>query len=160
MKLVWLMTYGLLACAHPVDPRDHTEDESLAYITETIFVPYCATAECHSSFKQASISGGTPIVLDTVENAQATLSGTGGFFAPWLSCTGSDGVTTYDPCDVDGNPNGKLVQNTFLISVLTSNVNGVQMPYDQPLEYKDIQFLSQWIVDGADGYVSTMNGGN
>ncbi|HEX4454498.1 MAG TPA: hypothetical protein VH143_26735 [Kofleriaceae bacterium] len=141
------MTYTLAACAHPVDPRDGTEDESLAYITETIFVPYCATAECHSTFKQASIPGGIPIVLDTVEGAQTTLQS-----QTMIACAGSNGGTI-DPCDTDADPTGNAVNSTELISILTTGYGELRMPYDEPLANKDIQFLAQWIVDGADGYV-------
>jgi hypothetical protein len=147
MKLVWLMTYTLAACAHPMDRRDGTEDESLAYITETIFVPYCATAECHSTFKQASIVGGSPVVLDTVAGAQNTLQS-----QEMIACAGSNGVT-FDPCDTDADPTGNAVNSTELISILTTSYAELRMPYDEPLANKDIQFLAQWIVDGAEGYV-------
>jgi hypothetical protein len=152
MKLAWLMTYTLFACAHPVDPRDNNEgeDDSLAYITETIFVPYCATAECHSTFKQAGFPGDPPIELDTVEHAQTALQGSPTGYSPWLQCTGSDGQL-HDPC-LDDSPNGKYVEATFLISVLNTNDNGVRMPYDQPLPNKDVTYLEQWIIDGANGY--------
>jgi hypothetical protein len=154
MKFALLITYTFAACAHPADPRDNsdsTEDETLAYITETIFLPYCATAECHSTFKQASIPGGEPIVLDTVEHAQNTLQSQG-----MLECSARG--TVYDPCDLDADSTGSAAYGTYL-GVITGEVgmaigNGVtlRMPYDQALPDKDYRFMIQWIADGADGY--------
>jgi hypothetical protein len=146
MKLALLITYTLAACAHPADSRDGTEDESLAYITETIFVPYCATAECHSTFKQASVPGALPVVLDTVANAQNTLQTQG-----MIACVGSDGQP-FDPCDTDADPTGNAAYGTELMMIITTSYAGLRMPYDQALPNKDIQFIAQWIVDGAEGY--------
>jgi hypothetical protein len=154
MKFALLITYTFAACAHPVDPRDNpegTEDETLAYITETIFVPYCATAECHSTFKQAGIPGGDPIVLDTVEHAQNTLQAEG-----MLECSARGMV--YDPCDVDADSTGSAAYTTYL-GVITGKVGFsigdgtlLRMPYDQALPDKTYKFMIQWIADGADGY--------
>jgi hypothetical protein len=148
MKLALLVTYTLAACAHPTDPRDGNEDESLAYITETIFVPYCATAECHSTFKQAGVPGGQPVVLDTVDHAQNTLQLQG-----MIACTGSGGQP-FDPCDTNADPTGYAASHdTELMQIIkTTGYNGLRMPYDQPLPNKDVQFIAQWIVDGAEGY--------
>ncbi len=147
MKLALLITYTLAACAHPADSRDGNQDESLAYITETIFVPYCATAECHSTFKQAGLLGGLPIVLDTVDQAQNTLQST-----VMIGCTGTDGQP-FDPCDTNADPTGYAASHdTELMQIITTSYNGLRMPYDQALPNKDIQFIAQWIVDGADGY--------
>lgn len=146
MKLALLLTYTLAACAHPADSRDGNEDESLAYITETIFLPYCATAECHSTFKQAGVPGGQPIVLDTVDHAQSTLLITG-----MISCTGAGGQP-FDPCDTDADASGNAAYGTELMLIMTTSYNNLRMPYDQALPNKDIQFIAQWIVDGAEGY--------
>lgn len=139
----------LAACAHPsTDPRDHTEDESLAYITETIFVPYCGTAECHSSFRRE-----LGYVFDSVAAAQVSIQSFG-----LVACTGSNGQS-YDPCDgaVPGNdlPGAPLTESTILVGILNAT-SFPRMPFDQPLADKDIAFIGQWIVDGADGYVSSV----
>jgi hypothetical protein len=57
---------ALGACA-TTDDRPQT----LAYITETILVPNCATAECHSALENQN-----NYVFDTVEHAQKSLDGT------------------------------------------------------------------------------------
>jgi hypothetical protein len=156
MKFALLVTYTLAACVHPEDPRDNgdsAEDETLAYITETIFVPYCASAECHSSLKQAGIPGGDPIVLDTVEHAQQTLQREN-----MLECTARGML--FDPCDTNADPSGSDAGTTELAELIGSGGYEIdsethtylQMPYDQPLASKDVAFIVQWIVDGAAGY--------
>jgi hypothetical protein len=157
MRFALLIAYTLAACAHPDDPRDNSdsaEDETLPYITETIFVPYCATAECHSTFKQASdpyYSNG--LVLDTVEHAQTSIATLGMIACP--------PPAAQDPCDLDVDPTGKAASTTMLMQAL-SGAQGfhipnssiyLRMPYDEPLPSKDIALIDQWINDGADGYI-------
>jgi hypothetical protein len=149
MKLAWL-SCALIACAHPPDARDHAdggnEDETLAYITETIFVPYCATAECHSTFKQAF-----GYTFDTVAGAQYTLQAAG-----LLACTvdSGDNPITFDPCDINADSTGFASSNTPLLLALRVG-DPDRMPYDQPLANKDYTLILQWVIDGAAGYVGS-----
>jgi hypothetical protein len=144
MKLALLATCTLIACANPVtDPREGNEDESLAYITETIFVPYCATAECHSTFKQAD-----GYVFDTVEGAQSTIAKYN-----LITCANA---ASYDPCDVSADPSGKVSPMTELVQIISaSGYNNLRMPYDQSMPRNDVYFITQWLIDGANGYVGT-----
>jgi hypothetical protein len=64
--------------------------------------------------------------FDTVENAKRSLEGI---------------VQPGDP------------ESSFLITCLTRTIK--RMPYDAPLPDKDIELISQWILDGAPGLEET-----
>jgi len=45
-------------------------------------------------------------------------------------------------------------EGSFLISVMTRTVK--RMPYDQPMPEGDLQFIKDWIKEGANGLPATM----
>ncbi len=104
--------------------------ETLAYITETVFVPSCGQAECHSSMvKQRGYA------FDSVEAAQDSISN-GGLVDVCATppCTGADA-------------------DSYLLTVITTqDIEGHRMPLGEPLANKDIVLIANWITDGADGY--------
>jgi len=123
MKLV-LLALALSACG--TDDRPPT----LGYITETIFVPSCSSAFCHSSLKRA---GG--YAFDTVANAEDSIKS-----LPLIA------TCPVPPCD---NAPGE----SYLLTVITDkDIYGNRMPYDQPLPNLDAVLIAQWITDGAPGY--------
>ncbi len=133
MKSLALLA-ALGACA-TTDDRPQT----LAYVTETILAPNCASAECHSASKRQN-----HYVFDTVANAQASLAGTldGG--------TGTAGqlitVCATPPCPPS---------DSALIAIITEkDAYGNRMPLDHPLSNKDIFLIGTWIENGAAGFVS------
>jgi hypothetical protein len=126
----WLAFCALAACT-TTDDRPQT----LAFITETILAPNCATAECHGPFVKQS-----NYLFDTVEHAQHSLDGTSNGAAGAL--IGGCAAASCDP------------SQSYLIQVITTKDNfGNRMPWDHPLENKDIFLIGQWIENGADGYV-------
>jgi hypothetical protein len=119
LLIVGITLHLLIGCTE-TDDRPQT----LAYITETILAPNCATAECHSNLKQQST-----VILDTVEHAHATLNN-----------PNHNDVVPGDP------------DNSYLLEVITTQDQfGNRMPLDHPLANKDIYLIKQWIVNGADG---------
>jgi len=128
-----LLACVLGACAHPVDDRP----ETLEYVTEAILAPNCGAANCHSSWKHIEDD-----VFDNVSGALFSMQS-----HVLLGCETKD----LDPCD-DG-------RHTYLYTVLVAaDREGDRMPLDQPLANKDIQFIADWISDGAEGYVSPVSG--
>jgi hypothetical protein len=124
-----------------------TEDRpaTLAYVTETILVPYCASAECHSSGHQQS-----NYVFDTVANAQKSLAGMygvgGTLGALIVQCT------TPPPNCTDAAGQSILAGLVGRDPSFKDSA-GHWMPLDQPLPNKDVFFIGTWINDGAPGYV-------
>ncbi len=137
MKLTgfcWLVALGGLVACDVTDDRPQT----LAYVTETILAPSCGTAECHSAMKKQS-----NYVFDSVAGAQASIAG-GGLIA----------TCAQPPCE-------SADASSYLLTVIsTQDVEGDRMPLDQPLANKDIDFIANWITDGADGYVPPSGSGN
>ena len=128
MNRLALFAAVLAACGSATDDRPATLD----YITETIFVPTCALAECHSAFKQQAGD-----VFDTPESARRTIVLNGHAY----------------PFDAD-NP-----ARTYLIRSLTVGVTSVidqsrgliRMPFVQPMPDTDVKLIERWIADGVPG---------
>jgi hypothetical protein len=128
---------SIAACniGEETDPRP----ETLAYITETIFAPSCATANCHSSMVAEGVPGGVGIAFDTVKAANAALQ---------------NRITCADyPCTSDE------AKQTDLIVLINrrgnvSSLGGYYMPLDQPLSNLDQDLILRWIIDGAEGYTT------
>ncbi len=112
-----------------------TEDrpETLAYITEAILAPNCATANCHSAMKNEY-----GYAFDSVAASQRSMAM--GLIAPCADV----------PC-----PPG----NSALITYITvgDGISG-RMPLDTPLANKDIELIANWIEDGAFGYTPPATG--
>ena len=125
----------LAACACALAACGITDDrpQTLAYITETILAPNCASAECHSSMKRAY-----GFAFDTVANAQASFASK---------------PTLIPPCK-DEPPCADADTASYLLKILTSDqdVYGNRMPLDAPLANKDIFLIATWIEYGAAGY--------
>jgi hypothetical protein len=136
------MKHLVLSCVCALAACSATEDrpETLAYITETILGPYCATAECHSAMKDQS-----GYAFDSVELAQDAIAGETGTAGPLIApCTAV-------PCDASDN-------NNYLLRVIDQQDNfGNRMPLDQPLDNKDIVLIHDWIANGAAGYTPATN---
>jgi hypothetical protein len=117
------------ACGSETDDRPAT----LAYITDAILAPSCASAECHSAFR-AQVGD----VFDTVEAARRTIAG--------------NGLVRY-PLDVV-DPSQSLLIRTLTVgapSILDPSSGNVRMPYDAPLPDADIDLIRAWIAAGAQG---------
>jgi hypothetical protein len=131
-----------IACACAFAACSATEDrpETLAYITETILAPFCATAECHSAMKDQS-----GYAFDSVELAQDAIAGETGTAGMLIaSCSAV-------PCDASDN-------NNYLLKVIDEqDIYGNRMPLDQPLANKDIVLIHDWIANGAVGYTPPAN---
>jgi hypothetical protein len=119
---------AVLAACGATDDRPAT----LEYITETIFAPTCALAECHSVFKQQAGD-----VFDTPESVRRTIVLNGHAY----------------PFEAD-NPS-----QTYLIRSLTVGVTSVidqsrglvRMPFVQPMPDANIQLIERWIAAGVPG---------
>jgi hypothetical protein len=125
---------ALAAACTTTDDRPQT----LAYVTETILVPNCATAECHSSLRAQD-----GYVFDTVEHTQDSLA----------DANDQTGFRSIGALITPGDP-----MNSPLVSVLNGQNDFVKdenkplMPLDHPLANKDIFFIAKWIENGAAGY--------
>ena len=97
-----LVAAALLLAACGVDPSEDDRPRNLQYITVTVLKPYCAAAQCHSSFRQVKNRA-----FDTVAAACATL------------------VTQKDV--LPGDPEG-----SFLISVMTRTVKKMPYDQPMP----------------------------
>jgi hypothetical protein len=119
------------ACGSATDDRPPTLD----YITETILAPSCASAECHSAFKQEVGDR-----FDTPEAARLTM------VANFLVL----------PADADAPEASSLVRalTVGLPSILHPDpisLNLIRMPYDAPLPDRDIELIKTWISMGSPG---------
>lgn len=114
--------------------------QTLAYITETILVPKCAQAECHSSARKQS-----GYVFDTVEHAQQSMAGdsttasVGELVVPGVRTSSQLLIVIGGVEDADGNRLADLF--------------GRRMPLDEPLPNIDVYFIGNWIENGAAGFV-------
>ena len=110
--------------------------QTLAYITETILGPSCATAECHSSMRRSY-----DYAFDTVAHAQASFDLNPDLIPVCMEPPCSDAAT-----------------NSYLLKILTSesDIEGNRMPLRAPLANKDIFFIATWIQNGAPGYTAPM----
>ena len=111
------------ACGATTDDRPRT----LEYITDTILAPTCASAACHSAFKQELGDA-----FDSVENAR-------------LSIMANSLVDITSPKD------------STIYKSITEGVQGVysgvksRMPYDAPMPDADVALILDWIQKGAEG---------
>jgi hypothetical protein len=119
----------LAACGVEVnDPNDDPRPRTLQYISTAILKPSCASATCHSSFRQESNRS-----FSTVEETCQTLA------------AGANGA----PGDVKvGVP-----EESKLIEVMVRTVD--RMPYDQPMPSVDRKLIEDWIATGAAGLPAT-----
>lgn len=139
VKYLWLVTLVLGAC----DLADRSAQDrplTLEYVTETILKPSCGTAECHSAMKAERGD-----VFDSVAGAKQT-----------MDVTHRDLVTT---CARLGEDPAFCAQHnddilgSYLIHVITVGdySDGNLMPLDQPMSNQDIELLTRWIREGAEG---------
>jgi hypothetical protein len=145
-----VIALGALAACSSTDDRPRT----LQYVTETILQPTCATAECHSAFKRED-----GYAFDNVFLAQQSLAGgpptiplSTSFGALIGECDGLNGTPTPGSCSTltDISQPG----TSFLLTVIyDKDTLGDRMPYDATMPDEDKQFLSDWIQDGAPGYI-------
>jgi hypothetical protein len=120
------------ACGSATDDRPPTLD----YITETILIPSCASAECHSAFKRQ--------VGDQFDTLAAT-----------RQSIVANGLVHYP----DDTKDDASVASSFLIktltvgegSILSPGSGNVRIPYDAPMPDGDIALIKAWIRDGAKG---------
>jgi len=134
-----------LLCALAACSTTEDRPETLAYVTETILVPYCSSAECHSTAHEQS-----RYVFDTVEHAQVSLAGMYG--------TGGTLGQLIMPCMTSPPPCTDAAGASILAGIVARDPNfkdtaGHWMPLDQPLPNKDVFFIGNWINDGAAGFV-------
>ena len=112
-------------CGEP-DDRPRT----LAYITDTILAPTCASAQCHSAFKRQ--------VGDQFDTADAA----------------RQSIVVNSLVDVSDPPSSILYQSITVGSTsLLDPRSGtkVRMPYDAPMPDADVALILHWIEDGAEG---------
>jgi len=117
------------ACGTATDDRPATLD----YLTETILAPTCATAECHSAFKQQ-----VGDVFDTPASARRTIV--------------ANQLVAY-PDDVT-DPARSFLVTTLTVgspSILRPGSGNVRMPYDAPMPDADVALIEAWITAGAHG---------
>jgi hypothetical protein len=117
------------ACGNEADDRPPT----LAYITETILAPNCATAACHSAFKRQ-----VGDVFDTPASTRRTVV--------------ANGLVVY-PADV-ADPAHSFLITTLRVgspSILSPGSGNVRMPYDAPMPDADVELIEAWIRDGVPG---------
>ena len=127
-RLVWAPLLCLAACGETTDDRPL----ELEYLTQAIFAPTCGATQCHSSFKQAA-----NYVFDTPEAARETLVGSG------LINFNSD---KYDP---DTPNNANLIVWITEIDPFGRGIG--RMPFDAPMQNKDVLLLKEWISAQAPG---------
>ena len=128
MQRLVLVAALLGACGSEVDDRPAT----LEFITETIFAPSCAAAQCHSAFKRE--------VGDQFDTVEATRR----------SIVANGLVLPADAAD----PASSFLVRTLTVgvtSLLDPDEGNVRMPYDSPLPDADIELIERWIGEGAHG---------
>lgn len=102
---------------------------NLEYITQTILVPTCAAAECHSAFKRE-----VGDQFDTVDASRRSMVNNGLINAldPRSSVLYVS-ITTGEP------------------SILEPGSGNVRMPFEAPMPDADVALILHWIEDGAPG---------
>jgi hypothetical protein len=121
------------ACGSATDDRPAT----LAYITETILAPSCASAECHSAFKRQ--------VGDQFDTPDAAR----------LSIVANVLVAYPDETRDEVSAESSRLIQTLTVgapSILSpSPTNLVRMPYDAPIPDADVELIRRWILAGVPG---------
>jgi hypothetical protein len=106
---------------------------TLEYITETILAPSCATAECHSAFKQQ-----VGDEFDTVVATRRSIV--------------ANALVLYPDAAGRVVPSDSLLIRTLTVGFPSRFGAGtVRMPYDAPMPDADIDLIAAWIADGASG---------
>ena len=119
--LACLATASLAACATDTDTRPETAD----YIIEAILAPACGRAACHSSETKVH-----NLAFDTIVAGKAALIGGSGKRGQKLVVAGSP-------------------TKSEIVTILSDT--GKPMPPDSPLPDADIELITRWITDGAQG---------
>lgn len=136
MKRLVLIGALLAGACGTTDDRPRT----LAYITDTILAPTCASAECHSAFKRQ-----VGDEFDTVDAARRSIVGNGLVL----------------PDDIADPSSSFLIQSLTVgtLSILDpKSGTKVRMPYDAPMPDADIDLIKAWIADGAPGAQCLVDG--
>lgn len=126
MKRLVLIGALFAGACGATDDRPRT----LAYITDTILAPTCASAECHSAFKRQ-----VGDQFDTVDATRRSIV--------------SNGLVLPDNV---ADPSGSLLIQSLTVgaaSILSPGSGNVRMPYDAPMPDADIALIEAWIADGA-----------
>jgi hypothetical protein len=128
VRLALVLAVASAACGTTTDDRPRT----IQYVAEAILAPNCGDAQCHSTFRQSRGD-----IFDTVVGTRESLVRNG------LILFDS---THYDPA----NP-----ADSDLIHWITEtdpDGRGIgRMPYDHPIPNEDVNFLEEYIREGAPG---------
>lgn len=128
-RLVLVSAVLANACGSATDDRPPT----LAFITETILAPSCATAECHSAFR-AQVGD----VFDTPASTRRTIV--------------VNRLVRYP--DEVADPSRSLLVRVLTVgapSLLDPESGDVRMPYDAPMPDADVELIEAWIAAGIPG---------
>jgi hypothetical protein len=117
-------TSCLVAVVAACGSQTDQRPETAAYISAAILVPYCGRAACHSSDARAH-----DLAFDTVADSMSAMR----------SRTRSGQILV-----IPGDPT-----RSRLVTVLTDSSR--IMPPDTPLPDADIDLITRWVSDGADG---------
>jgi len=101
---------------------------TLDYITETILGPSCATAQCHSQFRQQ-----VGDIFDTPEAARRSIV--------------VNFLVRY-PDQVDDPTSSRLIQTLTVGATSTLGNGTVRMPFDAPIPDADVELIQRWIAGG------------
>jgi hypothetical protein len=129
MHRLLLIALCASACGSATDDRPATLD----YITETILIPTCASAECHSSFTREVNDR-----FDTVSATRFSIVANGLIHIP----------------EAMQSPQSSLFIMAMTVgapSILDPGGPDVRMPYDAPLPDADVRLMEKWISEGALG---------
>lgn len=124
LVLIGALLGGAAGACGVTDDRPPT----LEYITDTILMPTCAAAQCHSAFKMEAGDE-----FDTVDATRRTIV--------------VNGLVEL------GSPRASFLYNSITIGE-TSVINPgttVRMPFDAPMPDADVALIGTWITNGAPG---------
>lgn len=128
VRLALVLVLASAACGTTTDDRPRT----IQYVAEAILAPNCGDPQCHSTFRQARGD-----IFDTVAGARQSLVRNG------LILFDSPHYDPANPADAD------------LIHWITqTDPDGLgigRMPYDHPIPNEDVNFLEEYIREGAPG---------
>jgi len=132
-RCLWIGAVVACACGSACGNATDDRPPALAYITETILAPSCATAQCHSAFKRQ-----VGDVFDTPASARRTIV--------------ANQLVVY-PDDVADPAHSYLITSLTVgnPSRLDPGAGNVRMPYDAPMPDADIKLIEAWIRDGVPG---------
>jgi hypothetical protein len=110
----------------------------LEYLTQAIFEPTCAAAQCHSSFRRAG-----NLMFDTPEHVRASLV--------------DNRLVRYDVSDYDPEKPEAAPLIIWITELDPFGAGVGRMPFDAPMPNKDVLLLEEWIADPT--YSRTGKGG-